>query len=51
MSHLDKEGKTVFHKVKDVRDLPDLKLSVQFVDGVIKIYDISQLLESHEIIS
>ena len=35
----------MFHKVKDVRALPDLKLSVQFVDGVIKIYDISQLLE------
>ena len=35
----------MFHKVKDVRALPGLKLSVQFVDGVIKIYDISQLLE------
>lgn len=34
----------MFHKIKDVMALPDLKLSVQFANGVTKIYDVSPLL-------
>lgn len=35
----------MFHRIKDVRALPELRLSVQFLDGVIKIYDVGQLLD------
>lgn len=35
----------MFHKVKDVNALPDYKLSVQFCEGVTKIYDIKPLFE------
>ena len=34
----------MFHKVKAVFALPDYKLSVQFVEGVTKIYDVSLLM-------
>lgn len=34
----------MFHKVKAVSPLPYLKLSVQFAEGVTKIYDVSPLL-------
>ena len=34
----------MFHKVKAVNALPDYKLSVQFVEGVTKIYDVKPLL-------
>ena len=33
----------MFHKVKAVRALPDYKLSVQFAEGVTKIYDVTSL--------
>ena len=33
----------MFHKVKNVIALPDLKLSVEFAEGVTKIYDVSPL--------
>lgn len=36
----------MFHKVKNVFPLPDYKLSVQFCEGVTKIYDIKPLFES-----
>lgn len=39
----------MFHKVKDVSTLPDYRLSVQFSEGVTKIYDVSKLIESNEI--
>ena len=35
----------MFHKVKNVFALPEYKLSVQFSEGVTKIYDVKPLLE------
>lgn len=35
----------MFHKVKNVSPLPDYKLSVQFAEGVVKIYDIAPLFK------
>lgn len=35
----------MFHKIKDVTPLPDFKLSVQFREGVTKIYDVNQLFD------
>lgn len=35
----------MFHKVKGVAALPELKLSVEFAEGVTKIYDIEPLME------
>ncbi|MBR0469364.1 MAG: DUF2442 domain-containing protein [Mogibacterium sp.] len=33
----------MFHKIKNVNPLPDFKLSVQFSEGVTKIYDVKPL--------
>ena len=35
----------MFHKVKAVNALPDYRLSVQFAEGVTKIYDVKPLFE------
>jgi len=35
----------MFHKIKNVNALPENKLSVQFCEGVTKIYDITPLFE------
>ncbi len=35
----------MFHKIKNVFALPDYKLSVQFSEGVTKIYDVKPLFE------
>lgn len=35
----------MFHKVKSVAPLPDFKLSVQFSEGVTKLYDLKPLFE------
>ena len=35
----------MFHKIKNVSPLPDYKLSVQFSEGVTKLYDIKPLFE------
>ena len=35
----------MFHKVKNVAPLPDFKLSVQFSEGVTKLYDMNPLFE------
>ncbi len=35
----------MFHKIKNVSALPDYKLSVQFSEGVTKIYDVKLLFE------
>lgn len=35
----------MFHKVKSVNALPDFKLSVQFSEGVTKIYDVTPLFD------
>ena len=37
----------MFHKVKNVNAMPDYKLSVQFCEGVTKIYDVSPLFEKY----
>ena len=38
----------MFHKVKDVTALPNYKLSVQFSEGVTKIYDVTPLIEQYK---
>ena len=35
----------MFHKIKNVAALPDYRLSVQFSEGVTKIYDVKPLFE------
>ena len=35
----------MFHKIKNVFPLPDYKLSVQFAQGVTRIYDVAPLFE------
>ena len=35
----------MFHKIKNISALPDFKLSVQFSEGVTKIYDVKPLFE------
>lgn len=35
----------MFHKIKTVSALPDYRLSVQFAEGVTKIYDVKHALE------
>ena len=35
----------MFHKVKHVTALPEFKLSVQFAEGITKIYDVAPLFE------
>jgi hypothetical protein len=35
----------MFHKVKSVAPIPDFKLSVQFSEGVTKVYDMKPLFE------
>ena len=35
----------MFHKIKNVSALPDYKLSVQFCEGVTKIYDVKPLFK------
>lgn len=37
----------MFHKLKNVNALPDYKLSVQFAEGVTKIYDVASLFEKY----
>lgn len=37
----------MFHKIKNVTALPDYKLSVQFSEGVTKIYDVSLLFDKY----
>lgn len=38
-------GSVMFHKIKNVSALPNYKLSVQFSEGVTKIYDVKPLFE------
>ena len=40
-----KGGYMMFHKIKNVAALPDYRLSVQFSEGVTKIYDVKPLFE------
>ncbi len=41
----------MFHKVKYVSPLPDFKLSVQFCEGITKIYDMNPLFDKLPIFS
>ena len=41
----------MFHKVKAVNALDDYHLSVQFAEGVTKIYDVSQLFDKWDVFS
>ena len=38
----------MFHKIKDVNPMPDYQLSVQFSEGVTKVYDVKPLFEKIE---
>ena len=38
----------MFHKVKDISPLPEMRLSVQFANGTTKTYDVAPLLERFE---
>lgn len=40
-----KGGYMMFHKIKNVAALPDYRLSVQFSEGVTKIYDVKPLFD------
>ena len=42
---LNKEDVDMFHKVKNVASIPDFKLSVQFSEGVTKLYDMKPLFD------
>ena len=35
----------MFHKIKNISPLPEYKLSVQFAEGVTKIYDVKPLFQ------
>lgn len=35
----------MFHKIKNVTALPDYKISIQFSEGVTKIYNVKELIE------
>ncbi|MBR3738706.1 MAG: DUF2442 domain-containing protein [Eubacterium sp.] len=37
----------MFHKIKCVNVIPDYKLSVQFAEGVTKIYDVKPLIDKY----
>ena len=38
-------GRNLFYKVKNVSALPDYRLSVQFAQGITKLYDVKPLFE------
>ena len=37
----------MFHKIKNVTALPDYKLSIQFSEGITKIYDTKELIKNN----
>lgn len=39
----------MFHKVKDVTALPNYKISIQFSEGITKIYNVKNLIENNPI--
>lgn len=41
----------MFHKVKDVFALPGMRLSIQFVNGTTKLYDVSGLVKTLPVFS
>ncbi len=45
MPHLSKDGDVMYHKVRAVNALENYRLSVQFSEGVTKVYDIKPLFD------
>lgn len=41
----------MFHKIKNVTPLQDFKLSIQFAEGITKIYDMKKLIDNNKIFS
>ena len=41
----------MFHKVKSVTALPEYRLSIQFSEGVTKVYEVGQLFEKYKMFS
>lgn len=39
----------MFHKIKNVTPLQDFKLSIQFAEGITKIYDMKKLIENNKL--
>ena len=39
----------MFHKIKNVTPLKDFKLSIQFAEGITKIYDMKKLIKNNKI--
>lgn len=39
----------MFHKIKNVTPLQDFKISIQFAEGITKIYDMKNLIEKNKI--
>ena len=39
----------MFHKIKNVTPLQDFKLSIQFAEGITKIYNMKKLIENNKI--
>lgn len=39
----------MFHKIKNVTPLQDFKISIQFAEGITKIYDMKKLIEKNKI--
>lgn len=39
----------MFHKIKNVTPLKDFKLSIQFAEGITKIYDMKKIIENNKI--
>ena len=39
----------MFHKIKNVTPLQNFKLSIQFAEGITKIYDMKKLIENNKI--
>lgn len=39
----------MFHKIKNVTPLKEFKLSIQFAEGITKIYDMKKLIENNKI--
>lgn len=37
----------MFHKIKNATELPDYKISIQFSEGVTKIYNVKELIEKN----
>lgn len=45
----NKEGTFMFHKIKYVTPLQDFKISIQFAEGITKIYDMKKLIENNKL--